>query len=182
MDPPHNPLRGDSVTKRTRHVQLKPANTSPLATAGRGHRWHAPGGHTGHNLSWPPQSMIWSFDLGLSSCISPAALQCSNPSSVQQFRAATTRCRSLARAQLQHPDSTCERPVRMCWKVCNRACGGGWLYGAQRAGIDTIRSRCSTSDTIVSQPLPLWTRLATAERHVIVSPTPCPCPRRRRLL
>ena len=68
--------------------------------------------------------MIWSFDLGLSSCISPAALQCSNPSSVQQFRAATTRCRSLARAQLQHPDSTCERPVRMCWKVCNRACGG----------------------------------------------------------
>jgi hypothetical protein len=42
----------------------------------------------------------------------------------QQFRAATTRCRSLARAQLQHPDSTCERPVRMCWKVCNRACGG----------------------------------------------------------
>mgnify|MGYP006079661161 CR=1 FL=1 len=68
----------------------------------------------------------------------------------------------------------------MCWK-CARACGGD--CEAQRAGIEpsshvAVYQRAATRSG--RDHCLIWTRLATAERHVIALPTPCPCPRWRR--
>ena len=106
--PPLQSAKETVPTKRTHHVHLKAANASPLATAleataGMLQASTRPHGHQPHIHT--PQSMIWSFDLGLSSCC-PASLLPRCIAAIHRVfssyrgTSASRRGRSLARAQL----------------------------------------------------------------------------------
>ena len=122
----------------------------------------------------PPQSTIWSFSTLASPPASPAALHCSNLSSAQQSPAASRRGRSLARAQLQHPDST---HTRMCWK-CARACGGDGCE-ARMASTDIIQSRTLQHQRHDRVATTAFSGHASPRLSGTLSTSETPCPRRR---
>ena len=124
----------------------------------------------------PPQSTIWSFSTLASPPASPAALHCSNLSSAQQSPAASRRGRSLARAQLQHPDST---HTRMCWK-CARACGGDGCE-ARMASTDIIQSRTLQHQRHDRVATTAFSGHASPRLSGTLSTSETPCPRRKRL-